>query len=79
MEGHEQTDVPHGSLRPGELTTIVAEHFPVASGHVLEALKVVYANDAIARRRNLSPSARLAFHQAQSGPTMEGLKTWLTR
>ncbi len=78
---------------PGELATIVAhclahgrrqfvdvaEHFPTACRHVLEALKVIYGNDAISRKRKLSPSARLRFHQAHSGPTMEALKMWLSR
>ena len=46
---------------------------------MLEALAVVYRNDAIARKRNLSPETRLEFHQAESGPTMEELQAWLTR
>ena len=57
----------------------VAEHFPEECAHVLEALTVIYRNEAIARGRNLSPAARLAFHQAESGPTMEKLHAWLTR
>jgi len=57
----------------------VAESFPEECRHVLEALSVIYRNDAIARKRNLSPEARLAFHQAESGPTMEDLHAWLTR
>jgi transposase len=78
---------------PGELQTIlanclahgrrqfveVAEHFPEACRHVLESLSVIYRNDAIARKRNLSPAARLEFHQAESGPTMQELHGWLTR
>ena len=55
----------------------VAEHFPDECQHVLEALAVIYRNDAIARKRNLSPAARLEFHQANSGPTMEELHVWL--
>jgi transposase len=78
---------------PGELETIVAhclahgrrrfvevaDHFPEECRYVLESLAVVYRNDAIARERNLSPSARRHFHQAQSGPTMEKLHVWLGR
>ena len=78
---------------PGELKTIVAnclahgrrrfvdvaEYFPEECQHVLEALAVIYRNDAIARKRDLSPAARLEFHQAESGPTMEELHAWLTR
>ena len=47
--------------------------------HVLDALKVVYRNDAIVRRRTLTPEERLQFHQAESGPTMEALYEWLNR
>jgi hypothetical protein len=78
---------------PGKLKTIlanclthgrrqfveVADHFPEECRHVLEALAVIYRNDAVARKRKLSPAARLAFHQAESGPTMEGLHAWLNR
>jgi hypothetical protein len=78
---------------PAELETIVAnclahgrrqfvevvDRFPDQCRYVLESLKVVYRNDAITRKRNLSPAARLAFHQANSGPVMEELRTWLTR
>ncbi len=78
---------------PGELETIVAnclahgrrqfvevaEHFPEECCYVLEALAVIYRNDAIARKRNLSPAARLEFHQAESGLTMAELHAWLTR
>jgi len=57
----------------------VAEHFPQQCRHVLESLSVIYHNDAIARKQNLSPQARLEFHQANSGPTMAELHAWLTR
>ncbi len=57
----------------------VAEHFPEECRYVLEALAVIYRNDAIARKRNLSPAARLEFHQTQSGSTMAELHAWLTR
>jgi transposase len=78
---------------PGELKTIVAhclahgrrqfvdvaQRFPEECRHVLESLKVIYHNDALARKQNLSPEARLQFHQAESGPTMQELHAWLTR
>jgi len=78
---------------PDKLKTIVAnclahgrrqfvdrvDLFPEECRHVLEALAVVYHNDAIARRRKLSPQERLLFHQAESGPTMEELHVWLVR
>jgi transposase len=78
---------------PGELRTIVAnclaharrrfvdvyDRFPEPCRHLLEALAVVYRNDADARERRLSPEARLRFHQEASGPTMEALHDWLER
>jgi hypothetical protein len=78
---------------PKELETIVAnclaharrqfvevhDLFPEECRTVLEAFKVVYKNDAIARRDNLSAEERLAFHQAQSQPAMTELKDWLHR
>jgi transposase len=57
----------------------VAERFPEECRHVLESLRDVYRNDAIARERNLSPEERLTFHQAESGPIMEKLRAWCTR
>lgn len=78
---------------PSELKTIVAnclaharrefvdltERFPSECQYVLEALRVVYHNDSIAREKELSPEDRLKFHQAESGPTMERLRDWLRR
>jgi len=78
---------------PRELETIVAhclaharrqfvdvhDRFPDECRYVLEALRVIYHNDALARERQLSPQERLAFHQAESGPTMERLHVWLKR
>jgi hypothetical protein len=78
---------------PGELQTILgnclahgrrkfvegAECFPVECRHVLEALGVIYHNDAVAREENMSPAARLQYHQTHSGPVMETLHTWLKR
>lgn len=55
----------------------VAGNFPEECLHVLEILKVVYANDAMARERRMSPEERLRFHQAESGPVMAKLKVWL--
>lgn len=78
---------------PGELSTILAhclaharrnfvdiyDRFPEPCRHLLETLAVVYRNDASARERQLSPEARLQFHQQESGPTMQQLHTWLTQ
>ena len=78
---------------PGELKTIVAnclaharrkfvefyDHFPEQCRSVLEALKVVYRHDALARRQGMSAEQRLQFHQAESKPAMTGLYDWLHR
>lgn len=55
----------------------VASNFPVECRFVLETLRDVYHNDAIAKEKNLSPEARLQFHREFSGPLMAKLKTWL--
>jgi transposase len=57
----------------------VAENFPDECRFVLETLKGVYQNEAVARKRNLSPPERLRFHQKQSGRRMGKLKGWLIR
>jgi len=57
----------------------VAENFPTECRHVLERLGEIYSNDALARARGMSPTERLSFHQAQSGPVMEGLQKWFTQ
>jgi transposase len=78
---------------PGELQTILAhclaharrqfvdiyDRFPEPCRYLLEALAVVYRDDAVARERRLSPEARLQWHQEASGPTMRQLHDWLTR
>jgi transposase len=78
---------------PGELKTILAhclaharrrfvdvyDRFPEPCRYLLEALAVVYRNDATAREQKLSPEARLQFHQEASQPTMLQLHDWLTR
>ena len=78
---------------PGELQTILAhclaharrrfvdvyDRFPEPCRHLLEALAVVYRNDAVARERRLSPEVRLQFHQEASRPTMQALHDWLAR
>ncbi len=78
---------------PGALQTILAhclaharrnfvdvyDHFPEPCRYLLEALAVVYRNDADAREHQLSAAARLAWHQQESQPTMDALHAWLTR
>jgi hypothetical protein len=55
----------------------VSGRFPDECRYVLEVLRDVYHNDAVARRQEMSPDERLAFHKAESGPRMEGLRRWM--
>ncbi len=55
----------------------VAPSFPDHCRYVLETLREVYRNDAMARERQMSPAQRLRFHQTESGPLMNGLEQWL--
>ena len=57
----------------------VAESFPTECRNVLETLKKVYKNEAVAKKKNLSPQERLQFHQKQSGRLMGKLRGWLNR
>lgn len=54
----------------------VFTNFPQECRYVLETLRDVYGNDAVAREQGMSVQERLAFHQAHSGPLMEELEKW---
>ncbi|MEQ9410148.1 MAG: transposase, partial [Fuerstiella sp.] len=80
-----------GRNLPKELHTIVAnclahgrrnfveihDRFSAECRHVIEAFKVIYHNDKIAREQNMSAEARLGWHQTHSQPVMDDLQTWL--
>ncbi len=55
----------------------VADSFPGEVCHVLEQLREVYKNDAIARKQEMSAEERLRLHQEHSEPVMNELKKWL--
>jgi len=55
----------------------LAEVFPPECQVVLEVMRQVFDHDEQAREEQLSPEARLAYHQARSRPLMDGLKRWL--
>jgi transposase len=59
--------------------TEVAENFPEECRYVLEQLREVYQNDALAREQAMSPEQRLHFHQVESGPRMKDLETWFKK
>jgi hypothetical protein len=55
----------------------IVEHFPTECRQVLESFRQIYHFDAQTKEHQLSPQARLEFHQTQSGPVMESLHTWI--
>ena len=63
----------HGRRKFSDLEEV----FPHECQVVLEVIRQVFDHDEQARKEQLSPEARLAYHQAQSQPLMDGLKRWL--
>jgi transposase len=63
----------HGRRKFSELE----ETFPAECTVVIAALKQVFDHEEEARRQQLKPTERLAYHQHASGPIMETLKSWL--
>jgi hypothetical protein len=57
----------------------IAEVFPSECQVVIDALKQVFDHDAEARDQQMSPQARLAYHQTYSQPLMDELKDWLAK
>jgi transposase len=55
----------------------VVENFPEECRYVLETLRGVYHNDALARVQELSREDRLRFHQEHSAPLMKALHGWM--
>lgn len=55
----------------------VAEQFPEAARHVIEALAEVYKHDATCRTDRLSAGQRLSFHQEHSKPVTDELQRWM--
>lgn len=52
-------------------------NFPEPCRYVLETLREVYHNDALAKQKKMSPDERLAFHQAQSARLMAEFENWM--
>ena len=57
----------------------VVRDFPEEVRYVLEKLREVYHNDALAREGGLSAGERLSLHREKSGPVMEELEQWMGR
>ena len=60
----------HGRRKFSDL----ADTFPHECQVVLDILSQVFDHEEQARLAQLSPEARLAYHQTQSQPLMDGLK-----
>jgi transposase len=56
----------------------VADNFPAECRQVLETLREVYKNDAVAKKNEMSAAERLHFHKTKSAPLMTDLQTWMT-
>jgi len=65
----------HGRRKFSDLEDV----FPQECQVVLDVIKQVFDHDAQARDEQLSPEARLAYHQAFSRPIMDGLNRWLAQ
>jgi hypothetical protein len=63
----------HGRRKFSDLEEV----FPHECQVVLEVIRQVFEHDEHARADQLCPEARLAYHQAQSRPLMDGLQRWL--
>lgn len=57
----------------------IAEVFPTECRVVIDTLKQVFDHEEEAREQQMSPPARLAYHQTYSQPLMDALKEWLDR
>jgi transposase len=55
----------------------VAGSFPEESTHVIETLAEVYKHDEIVKEAKMTPTERLHYHQAHSGPLMTQLRQWM--
>lgn len=56
----------------------IADNFPDECAYVIiDVYKEIYKNDAITKKRQMSPYERLQFHQGKSGPIMSDFHKWL--
>jgi transposase len=57
----------------------IADVFPSECRVVMDVIKQVFDHDEEARDQQMSPQARLAYHQVYSQPLMDELKNWLDK
>jgi hypothetical protein len=74
-----ETILCNGILHGRRMFVDVVESFPEECRFVIESLREVYRFDAMTKEQKLSDAARLAFHQEQSRPVMEGLHRWMNQ
>lgn len=55
----------------------IIDSFPAECRIVIRAIGTVYHHDSLSKDAGHDAAARLAFHQAMSGPVMAELKNWL--
>jgi transposase len=77
VAGEFKTIVAHCLAHGRRQVADVAEHFPEAARHVIEALAEVYKHDATCRNDALSAQQRLSFHQEHSLSVMDDLARWM--
>jgi transposase len=65
----------HGRRQFSDLEDV----FPLECQVVLDVIKQGFDHEDKARDQQLGPEVRLAYHQAVSGPIMDGLKQWLQK
>lgn len=65
----------HGRRQFSDLEAV----FPNECRMVIDTLSEVFDHDDHARNEQMSAAARLAYHQALSGPLLDELKTWLVK
>ena len=86
---HMSDGLGHNTPKPGSPAVIQADcmihgrryfvklfdAFPVYCRYVLDAFGSVYANEALTKQKGLTPAERLEFHQRESKPILDELRT----
>jgi hypothetical protein len=57
--------------------TDLEEIFPVEAHQIITVLDQIFEHEAVTRNQAMTPAERLVYHQAHSGPLLEGLHDWL--
>jgi len=57
--------------------TDLEEIFPTEARQVITALDQIFEHEAVTRQQAMTPTERLAYHQAHSEPLMTALHAWL--